>query len=131
MTPADTANFWPLFLILGVPIIILAGGPYGWRFLVLLAALAGLAYAPLISLAASRALFPPLAAARLWRSRDHWPSWWALGEAHGSFQLARAGGTYARTMAVTAQMATRARSPASPWPPSTKLLPMARKPEPQ
>ena len=51
MTPHDAANFWPAFLILGVPLIILAGGPYGWSFLVLLGALAGLAYAPVISIA--------------------------------------------------------------------------------
>ena len=47
----DDPNFWPAFLILGVPLIILFGGAYGWRALVLLGALAGLAYAPLISIA--------------------------------------------------------------------------------
>jgi hypothetical protein len=44
-------NFWPAFLLLGVPLIVLTGGPFGWRFLVILGALVGLAYAPLISLA--------------------------------------------------------------------------------
>jgi hypothetical protein len=49
MNPHDP-NFWPAFLILGVPLIIMFGGPYGWRALVLLGALAGLAYAPMIAI---------------------------------------------------------------------------------
>ena len=48
MTPHDPA-FWPAFLLLGVSLIVLTGGPYGWRFLVLLGALAGLASHPLIT----------------------------------------------------------------------------------
>jgi hypothetical protein len=46
MNPHDPA-FWPAFFIVGVPLIVLTGGPYGWRFLTLLRALAALAYAPL------------------------------------------------------------------------------------
>jgi hypothetical protein len=52
MTPHDTANFWIGFILLGVPLIALTGGPYGWRFLILLGALAGLASHPLITGAA-------------------------------------------------------------------------------
>jgi hypothetical protein len=48
MKPNDPA-FWPLFILLGVPIIIMAGNPFGWRALVLLAALAALASHPLIT----------------------------------------------------------------------------------
>ncbi|TPV99338.1 MAG: hypothetical protein USCAAHI_01215 [Beijerinckiaceae bacterium] len=48
MNPQDQ-QFWIVFILIGVPIIILAGGPYGWRFLVLLGALAGLASHPLIT----------------------------------------------------------------------------------
>jgi hypothetical protein len=90
MTPHDP-NFWPGFLLIGVPLIALTGGPYGWRFLVLLGALAGLAYAPLISLAVIVLCFLrwPL---RVWRSRDHWPSRRPFSEAYGSFQLPQAGG---------------------------------------
>jgi hypothetical protein len=51
MSPHDTANFWPVFLLLGVPLIILTGGPFGWRALVLLGALAALASHPLVSFA--------------------------------------------------------------------------------
>ena len=50
MTPHDTANYWPAFILLVVPLIILYGGPYGWRALVLLGALAGLASYPLITM---------------------------------------------------------------------------------
>jgi hypothetical protein len=49
MTPHDTANFWPLFILVGVPVIVLTGGPYGWRFLILLGTLAALASHPLIT----------------------------------------------------------------------------------
>ena len=42
-------NFWIAFALFGVPLIVAFGGPMGWRMLVLLGALAGLAYAPLIS----------------------------------------------------------------------------------
>jgi hypothetical protein len=43
MTPPLNPNFWPLFIILGIPLICLYGGDFGWRALVILAALAGLA----------------------------------------------------------------------------------------
>jgi hypothetical protein len=49
MNPPLDPAFWPIFILIGVPLIILTGGEYGWRFLVLLGALAGLAYAPLIA----------------------------------------------------------------------------------
>jgi hypothetical protein len=52
VSPHDTQNFWIAFVLLGVPLIALTGGPYGWRFLVLLAVLAGLGAHPLITLAA-------------------------------------------------------------------------------
>jgi hypothetical protein len=52
MTPQDVQHFWPAFIVFGVPLIILAGGPYGWRALVILGALAGIAYAPWIAGAA-------------------------------------------------------------------------------
>jgi hypothetical protein len=52
MTPHDTANFWIGFILLGVPLIALTAGPYGWRFLILLGSLAGLASHPLITGAA-------------------------------------------------------------------------------
>ena len=52
MNPHDPA-FSPAFFIVGVPLIVLTGGPYGWRFLTLLGALAALAYAPLLGIAAS------------------------------------------------------------------------------
>jgi hypothetical protein len=47
VNPNDTANFWLVFLLIGVPIIIMAGGEIGWRALVLLGVIAGIAYAPL------------------------------------------------------------------------------------
>ena len=46
---AHDPAFWPVFFILGVPLIALTGGPYGWRFLVLLGALAALTSHPLIT----------------------------------------------------------------------------------
>jgi hypothetical protein len=49
MTPQDAQTFWPMFLF-GIPIILLGGGPWGWRALVLLGAIAGLAYAPMITI---------------------------------------------------------------------------------
>jgi hypothetical protein len=51
MTPQDAQNFWPIFLIVGVPGILLFGGPVAVRMLFLLGALAGFATHPLITCA--------------------------------------------------------------------------------
>jgi hypothetical protein len=42
-------SFLPVFLLIGTPAIVLAGGPYAWRGIVILAAIGGLAYAPAIA----------------------------------------------------------------------------------
>jgi hypothetical protein len=48
---ASSQPFWVLVLFVGLPFVYLFGRPYGWRALVILAAVAGLALHPIIGIA--------------------------------------------------------------------------------